>query len=117
MSVAEGDAVYEGDLLAVVPVVVVDRHPMHQKNRRSFTGVVADRCLPAILCAVDALLGRMEARRKVAKACLYGVDMDPLAVVLARRVLWLVVGDPTLPIDFMEKNKQHVATFSVEMEW
>ncbi len=40
----------------------------------------------------------VRARREVATRCLYGVDRDPVAVELARLSLWLVIGDPTLPL-------------------
>ena len=50
----------------------------------------------------DDSLELSQAREQVAKTCLYGVDLDPIAVALAQRVLWLVVGNPQLPLDFME---------------
>ena len=34
---------------------------------------------------------------QIATTCLRGVDLDPLAVELARLALWLEAGDPTLP--------------------
>jgi len=37
------------------------------------------------------------ARRRVACACLHGVDVDPRAVALARRALWLFAADADLP--------------------
>ncbi|WP_438016564.1 N-6 DNA methylase [Sorangium sp. So ce315] len=38
----------------------------------------------------------------VAERCLYGVDLDPLAVDLARLSLWLVVGQADLPLSFLD---------------
>ncbi|WP_437588866.1 Eco57I restriction-modification methylase domain-containing protein [Sorangium sp. So ce1000] len=40
----------------------------------------------------------------VAERCLYGVDLDPLAVDLARLSLWLVVQDTRLPLSFLDGN-------------
>ncbi len=39
-------------------------------------------------------LAPAEARRRVARECLYGVDIDEVAVWLARLSLWLVAGGP-----------------------
>jgi len=38
------------------------------------------------------------ARRDVLQQCLYGVDTSELAVAVAEASLWLVVGDPALPL-------------------
>lgn len=38
------------------------------------------------------------ARRVVAERCLFGVDLSPLAVAVAEASLWLLVGDPAIPI-------------------
>ncbi|WP_437796335.1 Eco57I restriction-modification methylase domain-containing protein [Sorangium sp. So ce693] len=38
----------------------------------------------------------------VAERCLHGVDLDPLAVDLARLSLWLVVQDARLPLSFLD---------------
>jgi hypothetical protein len=45
----------------------------------------------------------MDARRRVAERCLFGVDRDPAAVEVARLALWLAVGDATLPLRFSER--------------
>ncbi|MBD1858010.1 MULTISPECIES: Eco57I restriction-modification methylase domain-containing protein [Leptolyngbya] len=42
------------------------------------------------------------ARRRVAQACLYGVDKNPFAVVLARLSLWLVTLAKDLPFTFLD---------------
>ncbi|HEY3236150.1 MAG TPA: N-6 DNA methylase, partial [Polyangiaceae bacterium] len=36
--------------------------------------------------------------RRVAENCIYGVDLSPLAVSLARASVWLLVGDESLPV-------------------
>ncbi|WP_437305798.1 Eco57I restriction-modification methylase domain-containing protein [Sorangium sp. So ce388] len=38
----------------------------------------------------------------VAERCLYGVDLDPIAVDLARLSLWLAVEDASLPLSFLD---------------
>ncbi|WP_437674787.1 Eco57I restriction-modification methylase domain-containing protein [Sorangium sp. So ce131] len=40
----------------------------------------------------------------VAERCLHGVDLDPLAVDLARLSLWLVVQDERLPLSFLDRK-------------
>jgi hypothetical protein len=58
-----------------------------------------------LLAALDSLAQASSAsRRELAQRCLYGVDLDPLAVELARLALWLAVGDREAPCDFMAAN-------------
>ncbi len=44
----------------------------------------------------------LDARRAVASRCVHGVDLDGFAVELARRALWLWVGDAELPKPFAD---------------
>jgi len=59
----------------------------------------ACRVLAARLLELGGAPTLQEARRLVAMNCLHGVDLDPIAVMLARRVLWLVVGDASVALD------------------
>ena len=43
-----------------------------------------------------------QARRLVATRCLYGVDVDPIAVRIARLSLWLLIQDPSQPLTLMD---------------
>jgi len=52
----------------------------------------ACRQMAARLTAIDPSTTATEARRRVAERCLHGVDVDPLAVAVARAALWLAVG-------------------------
>ena len=47
---------------------------------------------------------RLKARlkRHVVERCLYGVDLDPLAVELAKTALWIETMDPKLPFGFVD---------------
>lgn len=45
-----------------------------------------------------------KARRMAAESCIYGVDKNPMATFVARRALWLCVGDATAPWDFMDQK-------------
>ncbi|MCA9787460.1 MAG: hypothetical protein KC488_12975, partial [Candidatus Cloacimonetes bacterium] len=60
---------------------------------------VADRQLPR-----EDFEARLEAiiRRAVVEHCLYGVELDPLAVELARVALWVETLDPRLPFTFLD---------------
>jgi hypothetical protein len=49
----------------------------------------------------------VEARRQVIADCLYGVDVDPLAVELARLSLWLLADDPARPFTFLDDRVRH----------
>ena len=59
----------------------------------------ADRSLPT-----EGFDERLEAvvRRAVVEHCLYGVDLDPLAVELARVALWVETLDRRLPFTFLD---------------
>ena len=46
----------------------------------------------------------MIARRLVAEHCLYGVDVNPLAVELAKLAIWLVTLSKGRPFGFLDHN-------------
>lgn len=48
----------------------------------------------------EALRGRV--RRLVVESCLWGVDLDPVAVELSRTALWLETLDRRLPLTFLD---------------
>ena len=52
---------------------------------------------PAFEPRLKALL-----RRHVVERCIYGVDLDPLAVELCRLALWIETMDRTLPFSFLD---------------
>ncbi|QCD59661.1 Eco57I restriction-modification methylase domain-containing protein [Streptomyces hawaiiensis] len=60
--------------------------------------------------AVDALTAAdaeqdpvvVEARRQIIEHCLYGVDINPMAVEMAKLSLWLVSMDPGRPFTFLD---------------
>jgi hypothetical protein len=43
-------------------------------------------------------------RRQIARRCIYGVDLNPLAVELARLSLWIHTFVPGLPLSFLDRN-------------
>jgi Eco57I restriction-modification methylase len=45
---------------------------------------------------------RARLRRHVVERCIYGVDIDPLAVELARLALWIETMDRELPFEFLD---------------
>ncbi len=44
----------------------------------------------------------IEARRQIIEHCLYGVDINPMAVEMAKLSLWLVSMDPVRPFTFLD---------------
>lgn len=50
----------------------------------------------------EQLLELAEIRRLVAERCIYGVDINPMAVELARLSLWLATVDREQPLTFLE---------------
>lgn len=47
------------------------------------------------------------AMRQVVGSCLFGVDLNPLAVELCKVALWMEAVDPGLPLSFLDANVQH----------
>ena len=43
-------------------------------------------------------------RRQIARRCVYGVDLNPIAVELARLALWIHTFVPGLPLSFLDHN-------------
>jgi len=43
-------------------------------------------------------------RRQIARRCIYGVDLNPVAVDLARLSLWIHTFVPGLPLSFLDRN-------------
>jgi hypothetical protein len=70
---------------------------------RPSTDALAEELLP---CRPDAedFEPRLRARlkRHVVERCLYGVDIDPLAVELAKLALWIETMDRSLPFEFLD---------------
>ncbi|MBI5708826.1 MAG: hypothetical protein HZC42_00730 [Candidatus Eisenbacteria bacterium] len=61
-------------------------------------------CLPDRMVATEDAESRLRVRlrRVVVERCLYGVDLDPLAVELARLSLWVETLDRDLPFTFLD---------------
>ena len=87
----------------------------------TLSGWLADHPLPHITAELDRLrsaafaaLGDLAAgveiesssllRRQVARRCMYGVDLNPIAVELARLALWVHTFVPGLPLSFLDHN-------------
>ncbi|WP_437621757.1 Eco57I restriction-modification methylase domain-containing protein [Sorangium sp. So ce1151] len=62
--------------------------------------LVPPRLAPPRLAPEEPPLRR--AMALVAERCLYGVDLDPIAVDLARLSLWLAVEEASLPLSFLD---------------
>jgi hypothetical protein len=89
---------------------------------RVFSGYLAKRHLPDVFeelarlrqAARDALGAQAEEidpiedtqllRRQIARRCIYGVDLNPIAVELARLSLWVHTFVPGLPLSFLDHS-------------
>ncbi len=88
---------------------------------RRFSGYLARRPLPEVmgelarlrdsaLQALGSLGDGVEIedtqllRRQIARRCIYGVDLNPIAVELARLALWVHTFVPGLPLSFLDHN-------------
>lgn len=64
---------------------------------RFFKGKASERLIP-----VDPAERLAIARRVIADRCLYGVDINPMAVEMAKLSLWLITMDPKRPFSFLD---------------
>ncbi len=88
---------------------------------RAFAGYLAHRALPGVRQelvglhaaaeqALGSLAGQVEGedvqllRRLIARRCIYGVDLNPVAVDLARLSLWIHTFVPGLPLSLLDRN-------------
>ncbi|MFE4819793.1 Eco57I restriction-modification methylase domain-containing protein [Streptomyces sp. NPDC056704] len=63
----------------------------------------AGRAIDAVTAAdAEQDLVVVEARRQIIEHCLYGVDINPMAVEMAKLSLWLVSMDPGRPFTFLD---------------
>jgi len=91
---------------------------------RGFTGYLAKRRLPdvfaelqtlrlAALAALDTLKDSFEIeddkllRRLIARRCIYGCDINPVSVQLARLAIWIHTFVPGLPLSLLDHNLVH----------
>ncbi|MFF3497304.1 Eco57I restriction-modification methylase domain-containing protein [Streptomyces sp. NPDC002795] len=74
-----------------------------REDRADAVAYQAGRAVDAVTAA-DAESDRVvvEARRQVIEHCLYGVDINPMAVEMAKLSLWLVSMDPKRPFTFLD---------------
>ncbi|MCK6570145.1 restriction endonuclease [Myxococcota bacterium] len=66
------------------------------------TGAAGERIIPK-----DAIERRAIARRVVADRCLYGVDINPMAVEMAKLSLWLTTLQREKPFGFLDHSIRH----------
>jgi hypothetical protein len=88
---------------------------------RGLSGYLARRPLPDVLTELERLRTKARQalgssgetvdiedgqllRRQIARRCIYGVDVNPLAVQLARLSLWIHTFVPGLPLSFLDHN-------------
>ena len=70
-------------------------------------GSLVEEHLPCRPDATDFELRlRPRLKRYVVERCLYGVDLDPLAIELARLTLWIETMDKELPFEFLDHKIQ-----------
>ena len=67
-------------------------------------GEIADSTSEAELLPKDVEERQVIARRLIAEHCLYGVDVNPLAVELAKLAIWLVTLSKGRPFGFLDHN-------------
>lgn len=72
------------------------------EGRADATAVVRPRTGAAATSDVEVDAVLLQARRLVAEHCLYGVDINPLAVDMAKLSLWLVTMDDQRPFGFLD---------------
>lgn len=59
--------------------------------------------LGALAASIDIEKNQL-VRRQIARRCIYGVDLNPIAVDLARLAIWIHTFVPGLPLSFLDHN-------------
>ena len=54
--------------------------------------------------AIDDIDDALLLRRQIARRCVYGIDINPLAVELSRLALWIHTFVPGLPMSALDHN-------------
>jgi len=96
----------------VAAVDRIERHFMQYLSKRPLPGVREElgrlraKAREALGPSADAVLieDSQLLRRQIARRCIYGVDINPLAVQLARVSLWIHTFVPGLPLSFLDHN-------------
>ncbi len=70
-------------------------------------GIVVDNITNQEPMAGDAEERSVAARRLISERCLYGVDINPLAVELAKLSIWLITLAKGRPFGFLDHNLRH----------
>ncbi|WP_371597668.1 Eco57I restriction-modification methylase domain-containing protein [Streptomyces sp. NBC_00564] len=73
-----------------------------EKDARAIAYLEAAGSLSASAVDAEADPVMVEARRQIIEHCLYGVDINPMAVEMAKLSLWLVSMDPERPFTFLD---------------
>ncbi|MFJ2826415.1 Eco57I restriction-modification methylase domain-containing protein [Streptomyces sp. NPDC087263] len=73
-----------------------------EKDARAIAYLEASGSLSSSAVDAEADPVMVEARRQVIEHCLYGVDINPMAVEMAKLSLWLVSMDPERPFTFLD---------------
>jgi len=88
---------------------------------RALSSYLAERPLPSVRDELQRLRAKAQStlgqlgegvdiedtqllRRQIARRCIFGVDINPLAVQLARTALWIHTFVPGLPLSFLDRN-------------
>lgn len=118
---AAGEAFFD---LRVVDIAMGSGHFLVaavDRIERRLSTYLAERPLPAVIdelerlraratAEVEKLGGRLDIddtellRRQIARRCIYGVDLNPIAVELARLSLWIHTFVPGLPLSLLDQN-------------
>ncbi|SMF06597.1 hypothetical protein SAMN02745866_00504 [Alteromonadaceae bacterium Bs31] len=70
-------------------------------------GVVVDSLIDQEPLTTDVDERSVSARRLISERCLYGVDINPLAVELAKLSIWLITLAKGRPFGFLDHNLKH----------
>ena len=61
-------------------------------------------------------INELAIRRRVTERCLHGVDLNPMAVELARLALWLATVDPSRPLTFLDNLRAGNSLVGADMD-
>ncbi len=89
------------------PVEPADRNPVLTLLARIRQGIMDDMAAQGLTASPGSLTDTQLLMRVVMKRCIYGVDLNPLAVELAKLSLWLHTFTIGAPLSFLDHHLRH----------
>ena len=79
-------------------------HPLHEELERDRRSIMAEQRKKGIALDANLLTHDILLKRKMMKRCIFGVDLNPMAVEIAKLALWLDSFAMGVPLTYMDHH-------------